>query len=145
DLRRGPLLRIILVRMEAGEHVLLLAMHHIVTDGWSMNVLVREVITVYAAYSSGRVPDLPPLSIQYADFAVWQRNWLQGEVLEQQLSYWKTKLEGTPTVQLPTDRPRLPVQSYRGGKRSLVLGNELSDALKALSRQENVTLFMTLL
>jgi amino acid adenylation domain-containing protein len=146
DLKNGPLLHITLVRMAVEEHVLILAMHHIVTDGWSMNVLVREAVALYAAYSSGRLPDFPPLPIQYADFAVWQRNWLQGEVLEQQLAYWKQHLGMKPAVlELPTDYPRPAVQTYRGTDFTFPFSPALSQSLKTFCRAHAATLFMVLL
>src|SRR5205814_1001896 len=121
-------------------YVLTLVMHHIVSDGWSMGVLMNELCALY----EGR--DLDPLPIQYADFAAWQRNWLQGEVLEGQLGYWKQQLEGAATVlDLPTDRPRPAVQTHRGGHEMFWLDAELSERLRALSREHGVTLFMTLL
>src|SRR5947209_14000299 len=143
DLKKGPLLRITLVRMAAEEHVLLLAMHHIVTDGWSMNVLVREAVALYAG---GRAPDLPPLPIQYADFAAWQRKWLQGEVLEQQLAYWKQHLGAKPAVlELPTDFPRPAVQTYGGANFTFPFSPALSQSLKAFCRTQQATMFMVLL
>ncbi|RKH75115.1 amino acid adenylation domain-containing protein, partial [Corallococcus sp. AB032C] len=115
DLARGPLLRASLIRMDAREHVLLMTMHHIVSDGWSMDVLVREVAGLYGSFVQGRSSLLPKLPVQYADFAVWQRTWLQGEVLEAQLGYWKQQLSGAPALlELPTDKPRPAVQSQRG-------------------------------
>lgn len=146
DLKKGPLLRITLVRMAAKEHALLLAMHHIVTDGWSMNILVREVVALYAMYSAGRAPDLPPLPIQYADFAVWQRSWLQGEVLEQQLAYWKQHLGAKPAVlELPTDFPHPAVQTYRGANFIFPFSPALSQSLKTFCRGQQATMFMVLL
>jgi amino acid adenylation domain-containing protein len=146
DLERGPLLRATLIRLSHEEHVLLLTMHHIVSDGWSIGVLYRELSALYQALSNGKTSSLPDLPIQYGDFAVWQREWLRGEVLETQLAYWKKQLEGIPAVlQLPTDRPRPAVQSFRGARESIELSKELTDGLKALSRQHDVTLFMTLL
>ena len=146
DLSGGPLLRAALLRLEEKEHVLLVTMHHIVSDGWSMGVLFREMALLYEAFSGGKPSSLTELSIQYADFSQWQRRWLQGEVLERQLSYWKRQLEGElPVLELPTDRPRPPVQTYNGAACSLMLPRELSESLKALSRKEEVTLFMILL
>ena len=146
DLKKGPLLRITLVRMAAEEHALLLAMHHIVTDGWSMNVLVREAVALYAMYSAGGARDLPPLPIQYADFAVWQRSWLQGEVLEQQLAYWKQHLGAKPAVlELPTDFPRPAVQTYRGANFIFPFSPALSQSLKTFCRAQQATMFMVLL
>ncbi|MDZ4344077.1 MAG: condensation domain-containing protein, partial [Candidatus Binatia bacterium] len=146
DLARGPVFRATLIRLGEDDHALVLAMHHIVSDGWSMGVLHRELSVLYQAFSHSQPSPLAELPIQYADYAVWQRQWLQGEVLEGQLSYWKKQLEGAPGVlNLPTDHPRLAVQSYRGARRSIELSKELSQGLKALSRKEGVTLFMTLL
>jgi amino acid adenylation domain-containing protein len=146
DLARGPLLRALLLRLGDEDHVLVLTMHHIVSDGWSMGVLFRELNVLYGAYVAGRPSPLPELPIQYADFAHWQREWLQGEVLEAQLSYWKEQLKDTPAVlELPTDRPRPAVQSFRGALHYFVLPRPLSEELKALSRREDATLFMTLL
>ena len=146
DLRKGPLLRNTLIRLGPEEHVLIIAMHHIVSDAWSMNVLVREIVALYQAHSSGLEPDLPPLPVQYADFAVWQRNWLQGELLAQQLEYWKQQLGNSSGVlELPTDRPRPAVQTYNGADLTFAFSPALSHSLKALSRREGVTLFMVLL
>ena len=146
DLARGPLLRITLLRLGEEEHVGLLTMHHIVSDGWSTGILIREMAVLYEAFSAGRSSPLPELPIQYADFADWQRQWLQGEVLETQLAYWKQQLLGAPPLlELPTDRSRPAVQGFRGAHRSLLLSRIVGDALKALSRHEGATLFMTLL
>jgi amino acid adenylation domain-containing protein len=146
DLRRGPLLRVKLLRLSEDEHILLLTMHHIVSDGWSMGVLVREMAAIYEAYVAGKEPALEELPIQYADFAVWQRQWLQGEVLERQLSYWREHLTGAPPVlELPTDRPRPSVQTYAGATTGFAVEAEVLEKLKALSRREGATLFMTLL
>jgi amino acid adenylation domain-containing protein/non-ribosomal peptide synthase protein (TIGR01720 family) len=146
DLAEGPLLRAQLLHVGDADHVLLFTMHHIISDGWSMGVLVKEVTALYAAFSRGEEPSLPALPIQYADYAVWQRGWLRGEVLEAQLSYWRRQLEGAPaSLELPTDRPRPAAQSYRGSTATLALSKELSESLKSLSRRGGVTLFMTLL
>jgi len=146
DLSRGPLFRATLLRIGEEEYILFLTMHHIVSDGWSMEILFREISVLYEAFSTGNPPPLPELPIQYADFAVWQRQWLQGEVLEQQLSYWKKQLgDNPPTLELPTDYPRPAIQTYQGAMESLVLPGDLSESLKSLSQQEDVTLFMTLL
>ncbi|NOK21667.1 non-ribosomal peptide synthetase, partial [Corallococcus carmarthensis] len=146
DLEAGPLLRTSLVRLSDEEHLLLVTMHHIVSDGWSMGVLVREVTALYAAFNAGQVPALAPLPVQYADFAVWQQNWLQGETLETQLAYWKEKLAGAPAaLDLPTDRPRPPVQSHRGATIPVRLNLPVSEALKALAQREGATPFMLLL
>ena len=146
DLAQGPLFRAKLLRLAEEEHILLLTIHHIVSDGWSFNVLMRELEALYTAFSIGQPSPLPPLPIQYADFAHWQRQWLQGEVLETQLAYWKQQLAGAlPVLELPTDRPRPAVQTFRGARQSLRLPASLIQPLNALSQQEDVTLFMTLL
>jgi len=146
DLKRGPLLRITLVRLRDEEHVLLLAMHHIVSDAWSMGVLVGEVVALYEAYASGREAARPELPLQYADFATWQREWLQGDVLEEQSAYWRRQLGGgLPILELPTDRARPALQTYNGASLSFPLSPALSQSLKALCKAEGVTLFMTLL
>ena len=146
DLTTGPLLRVSLLQLNKAENILLLTMHHIAGDAWSMGVLVGELATLYESFVRGKQPQLPELPIQYADFAVWQRQWLQAEVLKTQLAYWKQQLDGAPaSLNLPTDRPRPPVQTFLGETTSFVLSAELSEAIKTLSRQEGVTLFMTLL
>ncbi|MGH2708728.1 MAG: condensation domain-containing protein, partial [Actinomycetota bacterium] len=146
DLRRGPLFRALLVRLSEREHVLLLTAHHIVTDGWSMGVFIHELSALYQAFATGRPSPLAALPIQYADFAAWQREWLQGEVLEEQLGYWQKQLGGAPALlELPTDHPRPPVQSFRGASLPFALDSELTQALKALSQRAGVTPFMTLL
>src|ERR1043165_5090331 len=146
DLANGPLLRASLLRLAAEDHVLLLTMHHIISDGWSMGIFVRELSACYNAFAAGVEPQLPELPVQYADYAVWQREWLQGEVLEAQLQYWREQLAGAPQVlELPTDRPRPPVQSHRGALKQFQLKPELTRKLKELSRHEDVTLFMLLL
>ncbi|HXQ69287.1 MAG TPA: amino acid adenylation domain-containing protein, partial [Pyrinomonadaceae bacterium] len=146
DLERAPLLRVCLLRLSAEEHVLLFTVHHIISDGWSMGVLVREVVALYETFAGGTDVPLPELTVQYADYAVWQREWLQGSVLEEQMSYWRQLLAGAPTVlELPTDRPRPGMQSFAGTLHHFELSRELSEQLNALSRREGVTLFMTLL
>ena len=146
DLKRGPLVRATLLRLNEKEHVLLLTMHHIVSDGWSLGVLVKEVAALYESFSTGKPPSLPALPIQYADFACWQRKLFQGDILDAQLRYWKQQLSGSlPLLELPTDRPRPATQSFRGSLQSFLLARGLTDSLKALSQQESVTLFMTLL
>jgi amino acid adenylation domain-containing protein len=146
DLSRGPLLRAKLLRTGGEEHVLLLTMHHIVSDGWSMAILLREISALYDAFVTGKQSPLAPLPIQYADFSVRQRQWLSDEAIEAQLSYWTAQLRGMPAVlELPTDRPRPAVQTFHGAHETFVLSRSLTHALKALSRQENVTLFMMLL
>ncbi|WP_164020355.1 non-ribosomal peptide synthase/polyketide synthase [Pyxidicoccus trucidator] len=146
DLERGPLLRATLLKLDEQEHVLLLTMHHIVSDGWSMGVLVREVGLLYAVFSAGQPSPLPELSVQYADYAVWQREWLQGKELGRHLSFWKEQLAGaSPALELPTDRPRPPEQTFHGAALPVQLSRELSDSLKPLCQREGVTPFMLLL
>ncbi|HEX3128876.1 MAG TPA: non-ribosomal peptide synthase/polyketide synthase, partial [Thermoanaerobaculia bacterium] len=146
DLVRGPLLRARLLRLDEHEWLLLLTVHHIVTDGWSTGVLVRESAMLYEAFAQGRLSPLPELPIQYLDFAVWQRMWLRGEALEAQLLWWREELAGAPALlELPTDRPRPAVQSYRGAGEALELPAGLVQALQRLARKEGATLFMALL
>jgi acyl carrier protein len=146
DLAKGPLLRARLFKLGAQDHVLLLSMHHIVSDAWSAGVFFQELTALYDAFSSGRPSGLPELPIQYADYAVWQRNWLAGEVLTQQLGYWEEQLRGAPAVMaLPFDRPRPAVQSFVGAHETVHLPAALSTALNQCSRAAGATLFMTLL
>jgi len=146
DLARGPLLRTTVLRLDEEEHVLLVTMHHIISDGWSMGILTREAVALYEAFANGKPSPLSELPIQYADFAAWQREWLRGEVLDAQLAYWKQQLDGAPAVlELSTDRLRPPVQTYRGATQTFILPEGLTAALQALSREEGSTLFMTLL
>jgi len=173
DLARGPLLRLLLLRTTGGEHVLLLAAHHIATDGWSMGILIREATAAYAAAAAAAAagaaeaapgsvsaaagtaaaaatasPPAPPpeLPVQYGDFALWQRQWLQGETLARQVAYWRERLAGAPpALELPTDWARPAVRSFRGGRRLAVVGAPLAQSLHALGRQRGATLFMVLL
>ncbi|MET0400432.1 MAG: amino acid adenylation domain-containing protein, partial [Longimicrobiaceae bacterium] len=146
DLSAGPLFRAVLLRLAAEEHALLLCMHHIVSDGWSMGVLFRELSALYAAYREGRNSPLAELAVQYADYAVWQREQLRGEALERQLGYWKERLADAPALlELPTDRPRPAVQTHRGAAVPVELSAELLERLQALGRSEVATLYMTLL
>ncbi|MGA7732188.1 MAG: amino acid adenylation domain-containing protein [Chloroflexia bacterium] len=146
DLARGPLLRATLLRLAEGEHLLLLVMHHIVSDGWSMGVMSEELAELYGAFAAGQPSPLAELPVQYADYAVWQREWLQEEVLQTQLDYWKTQLAGAPPMlELPTDRPRPLMLTYRGGRQTYMLPRSMVGELKALSQREGVTLFMTLM
>jgi amino acid adenylation domain-containing protein len=145
DLSRGPLLRLQLLRLTESEHIVLLVMHHIISDGWSMGVLVREVGALYSAYVAGQESPLEELEIQYADFSVWQREWLKDAVLEEQLSYWKRQLAGVAHLELPTDYVRPPVQSYRGAELDFSLTEELTQRVKAVGQLEGATLFMVLL
>jgi len=146
DLARGPLLRAALVKIAEEEHLFLLTAHQIVCDGWSMQIFFREFWTFYEASSGQRLPALPALAFQYADFTVWQRQRLQGEVLGSELSYWKKHLGGSlPILNLPTDRPRPALQGFCGARQSVALTESLTEALKELGRREGVTLFMTLM
>ncbi|MEH1935709.1 MAG: amino acid adenylation domain-containing protein [Nostoc sp.] len=145
NLSTDSLLQVKLLRLDETQYILLLTMHHIVCDGWSIGVLIQEIAALYTAFASNQPSPLAKLTIQYADFAYWQRQWLQGEVLEKQLSYWQKQLDGISMLNLPTDRPRQAVQTYQGARQSLQLSKSLSEALLALGQQEGVTLFITLL
>lgn len=146
DLKQGPLLRTTLLRVHDKKHTLLFAVHHIVSDDWSTGLLIHELGELYSAFVAGRAPNLPELPIQYSDFAVWQRQWLQGAVLNEQLTYWKKQLcNNLPVLELPTDRPRPPLQTFQGSTLLFSLPSALSKSLKALSQSEQATLFMTLL
>lgn len=146
DLANDPLVRVTLLQLDEAQYVLLFTMHHIVCDQWSFGVIIREIVALYKAFFRDKPSSLPELPIQYIDFAIWQRQWLQGEVLEAQVSYWKQQLSGAPALlELPTDHPRPPIQTNRGAKQSLVLSKSLAEALRVLSQQEKATLFMTLL
>jgi hypothetical protein len=146
ELSRPPLLRARLVRLEEREYGLIVTLHHIVSDGWSLGVLFREMSALYEALSAGRPVPLAPLPIQYADYAWWHRQWLQGGLLESQLGYWRRRLAGAPPqLRLPFDRPRPPVQSHRGTFVAGRLGAELTRGLERLGRAEGATLFMTAL
>ncbi len=147
NLTTGPLLRVTLLQLDEAEYVLLLNLHHIVADGWSIGVLIRELGVIYSGrdatdHVSTPLPELP---IQYADFAEWQREWLVGFVLQTQIAYWQKQLDGISVLNLPKDRPRPAVPSYRGSRQFLELPQSLNQALEALSHQEGVTLFMILL
>jgi len=146
DLAKGPLFRAKLLRLAEEEHLLVVTMHHIVSDGWSVEVFLRELTALYEAFRLGKPSPLPELPIQYADYALWQQNWLRGEVLESQLAYWKKKLAGIPALlELPTDRPRAAAHSMRGASINAVLPPDLHQRLNALARSQGATLFMTLL
>jgi amino acid adenylation domain-containing protein len=145
DLGSGPLMRAKLLRVGDDEHIALFALHHIISDGWSASVLNEELRIIYGAFSRGEESPLPDLPLQYADYAVWQRERLQGEVLAEHLAYWEGQLGGAAVLALPADRPRRGQHSSRGSRQVFALSEETSEALKKLSRQENVTLFMTLL
>ncbi len=146
NLSSDMMLRATLLRLDEEEHILLLVTHHIATDGWSMEILSRELSVLYTAFSLDKPSPLPDLPIQYADFAIWQREWLQGRELEEKLSYWKQQLDGAPSIlELPTDRPRPPIRTYQGAKQALAFSHSLKKDLKELSQRSGTTLFMTLL
>ncbi len=146
DLERCPLFRVSLLKLGSQSHVLILTMHHIISDGWSMGLLWRELSALYQAFSNGEHSPLEPLSIQYADFALWQRQWFKGNLLETQINYWKQQLEGAPPLlELPYDRPRPPIKKFRGGREPFKLPVKLSHQLHNLSQKSDCTLFMTLL
>jgi amino acid adenylation domain-containing protein/non-ribosomal peptide synthase protein (TIGR01720 family) len=145
DLSHGPLLRTTLLRINEREHVLLAAMHHIISDAWSLDVLISELAALYEAFSQGQSSPLAELTIQYADFAHWQRDWLAGARLEEKLKYWKEQLAEAPLLALPTDRPRPSVQTFDGARCMVAFSESLAPALKELGRQNGATLFMTML
>ncbi|MEO8431781.1 MAG: amino acid adenylation domain-containing protein, partial [Acidobacteriota bacterium] len=145
DLASGPLLRLSLIELAKDDQVLLLTMHHIVGDGWSLGVFFRELAALYEAFSSGRSSPLPALPIQYADYSAWQQESLQGQRLDGRLSYWTRQLAGLPTLELPGDRARPPVQTFRSGRRSVVLPTPLAETLKAVAQKEGASLYMALL
>ncbi len=145
DLATGPLFRASLFRLDEGDHAVLLTMHHIITDGWSFGVAAGELAALYGAFREGRPSPLPEPAIQYADYALWQREWLRGEAKERLLDYWRRHLDGVRPLELPTDRPRPPVRSARGDLRWFSLPRGLSDSLAELGRREGATPFMTLL
>jgi len=145
DLEHGPLIRVKLLRLREEEHVLLVTMHHIVSDGWSSRIMVREFSQLYRTYVRGQEPSLPELKVQYADYAAWQREWLQGEALEEQLKYWRKQLAEMEPLVLPTDYARPPAQQHRGAWQNMQLSLSLSTALGEFSQREQTTLFITLL
>ncbi len=146
DLKKGPLIRPVLVRLAEQEHVLLVVMHHIICDGWSLGVIIRELVALYDSFSNKRPSPLSPLPIQYADFAIWQRDWLRGEVLQTQFDFWKSKLgDNPPILDLPTDKPRPLARSFQGLTRELYLDKPLIESLREVAHQQEVTLFMLLL
>jgi len=145
DLSVAPLFRARLLKLTDDDHVLILSTHHVVSDRWSINLLSQELATLYAAFSANRPSPLLELTIQYADYAVWQREFLAGKTLDRQLSYWRNQLSSAPpSLDLPTDHPRPPMQTFAGSRETVVLPGELLDDLRKLSRREGVTLFMTL-
>ncbi|MGB3532436.1 MAG: amino acid adenylation domain-containing protein [Microcoleaceae cyanobacterium] len=146
NLAEDLLLRVTLLKLNQAECVVLFTLHHIISDAWSMEILIDEWVTLYTAFCQQKPSVLPNLSIQYADFAIWQRQWLQGEVLEQQLSYWKNKLNGTlPILQLPTDFPRARIQTFQGANQTFAFSADLTNQIKHLAQTEGVTLFILLL
>lgn len=144
DLINGPLLRTRLIRLSSTEHVIIVSMHHIISDGWSMGVFIQEMALLYDAYRQDKPSPLQELRIQYSDYSLWQREWLAGDRLERQLSYWKTRLDGVPILELPTDYQRPPVHSYQGKNIRFELGEELTTSLNQLAKQQGATLFMVL-
>ncbi|WGV25108.1 non-ribosomal peptide synthetase [Halotia branconii] len=145
DLANSPLIRVSVLKLTDIENILLITIHHIIIDGWSMDLLMRELATIYSAICHNSSPELPVLPIQYADFAVWQRKWLQTEVLQKQLNYWQQLLKNAPTLlELPTDRPRPAIQTFQGALKYVHLPQDLSQALVNFSRQQGATLYMTL-
>ncbi|MEZ4692410.1 MAG: condensation domain-containing protein, partial [Ignavibacteria bacterium] len=145
DLASDNMLRGHLIKINEDEQILVLTMHHIASDGWSISVIVKELVELYRAYEEKRDPDLKPLEIQFADYSIWQREYLQGEVLDNKLNYWKEKLNGTEPLQLPTDFARPAVQSKKGANANFNIDKKLTESLLKFSRQNDVTLFMTLL
>ncbi len=146
DLASGPMIRITLLHVDDEEHVLVLAEHHLIHDGWTQGVLMRDFVTIFSAFSADQPSPLPDLSIQYADFAYWQRRWLDGDVMAGQLAYWKNQLAGaSPVLELPADHPRPAIQTFRGAEYQQVLEGPVADELRNFSRRHGATLFMTML
>jgi non-ribosomal peptide synthetase component F len=146
NLGQGPLLRVTLLHLAEQEYILLVTIHHIISDGWSLSILMRELMALYDTFSQGKPSPIDDLPIQYADFSLWQQQWLQGELLKDKLAYWQRQLGGSlPLLQLPTDKPRPPLQSFQGGQQPFALSSTLTEALKTFARQEGATLYMTLL
>ncbi len=146
NLSKGPLLSVKLIKTAEDQHIVSLTMHHIISDGWSMSILIKEVITLYNSFAQDRPSPLPPLKIQYADFAKWQNDYMQGEKFDEQLSYWKEKLEEIPqAIDLPFDKPRPPHQTHNGDHLRFGLPKELSKKLADLAREKDITLFMLML
>jgi hypothetical protein len=146
DLAAGPMIRGRLLRLAEDEHVLLVTQHHLISDGWSIGVLVREVAALYGAFSQGEADSLPALEIQYADYAAWQRDWLKGEELQRQLGFWREHLTGAPALlTLPVDRARPAMPSYSGAQVPIRISKELSARVRSLAQRHGVTDFMTLL
>ncbi|MEV6869113.1 condensation domain-containing protein, partial [Streptosporangium subroseum] len=145
DLAVGPLFRGLLIRLAPDDHVFSLVLHHVVSDEWSSGVLRRELTALYDAFRAGEPSPLSPLAVQYADFAVWQRDWLRGDILEGQLAYWRERLGGAPVLELPTDRPRPAVRSSAGETIRFAVPDEVTALLRAVTRETGATMFMTLL
>ncbi|MBI3417085.1 MAG: SDR family NAD(P)-dependent oxidoreductase, partial [Verrucomicrobia bacterium] len=146
NLAAGPLLRLSVLRLHENDHMLLATMHHIISDGWSLGVFTRELAALYEAFSNGKSSPLTELPLQYADFAAWQKDWLQGAVLQKQLAYWKQKLTGVPLLlELPTDRPRPAAQTYRGARQHFTIPRRVAEEIRDLTQREGATLFMTLM
>ena len=145
DLKHGPLVRFHLVKLSADKHVLLLCMHHVISDAWSLGVIAQEMVALYNACVSGNPPQLPDLPIQYPDFAVWQRQWFQGEILEAQMAYWRQQLVDLPIFELPADHMRPAVQTYKGGYQSVNLSETQLRSLRMVGHQDGATLFMVML
>ncbi|MGO4776716.1 condensation domain-containing protein, partial [Lysobacter sp. 2RAB21] len=146
DLANGPLIRGRLLKLAEREHVLLVTQHHIVSDGWSIGVLIGEFSELYSAFHQGRPDPLPPLPIQYADYAAWQRQWLHGDELSKRIEFWRNHLQGAPALlELPSDRPRPPSQSYLGDRVPVRLPDALTEALRSFSQRHSATMYMTLL
>ncbi len=146
DLGKAPLIRAKLLHLNAEQSILILTLHHLVGDGWSINILVKELSAIYQAFAEGKFVPIPQLPLQYTDFVYWQRNYLQSEIIEKHLAYWQQQLGGNlPVLQLPTDCPRPPIQNFKGARQKFVLSTNLTQAIKKLSQQQDVTLFMTLL
>ena len=145
DLEHGPLARFSLIQVHDDQHLLVMNMHHSISDAWSMGVIARELVALYNAYTSGVQPQLPEPQLQYSDFAVWQREWFQGNILETQMAYWRKQLADVPVLELPTNHPRPAVQTYRGAHQMITLPDSLLRSLQTLSQQEGVTPFMALL
>ncbi len=146
DLGSAPLLRGVLIRLEDLEHILVLSMHHIIVDEWSMGVLQQEMALLYRAYVQGQESPLKEMPVQYADYTLWQAQWLKGEIFARQMEYWKKKLDGMPEfLQLPTDKPRSTLSRHRGNMEAVRIDGETWEKAKSFSRQENATIFMTML
>jgi hypothetical protein len=145
DIFQGPVFRSTLLRLGVEDHVLVITVHHIATDGWSWGILYGELVELYETLAGGRKPDLPKLPLQYADYAAWQRSWLDGEALKRQIGYWRERLAGIPKTEVPADHPRPPLRTGRGALEPFSFPAEATEALRRLGREEEATLFMTLL